>query len=60
MSNILDPKKDSKILGFELNTILLIAALVIATAIVSTWAGFGIAQNNFAIQDGNFLWLSFS
>ncbi|MGI6589898.1 MAG: hypothetical protein ACOX1V_04545 [Candidatus Iainarchaeum sp.] len=48
-----ESKKDSKILGFELNTILLIAALVIATAIVSTWAGFGIAQNNFAQQNEN-------
>ncbi len=38
-------KKEGKILGFELNTILLLAVLVIATAVVSTWAGFAIADN---------------
>lgn len=47
----IESKKDSKVLGFELNTILLIAALVIATAIVSTWAGFGVAQSQFAQQE---------
>lgn len=37
-------KSESKILGFELNTILLLAALVILTALVSTWAGFSLVQ----------------
>ena len=38
-------KKESKILGFELNVILLLAGLVILTALVSTWAGFAIADS---------------
>lgn len=46
-----ESKKESKIFGFELNIVLLIMALVIATAIISTWAGFGIAQNQFAQKD---------
>lgn len=37
--------ESNKILGFELNVILLLAGLVIATALVSTWAGFSLAQS---------------
>jgi len=37
--------EESKILGFGVNTILLLAVLVIATALISTWAGFSLAQN---------------
>lgn len=54
-----ESKTDSKILGFELNTILLMAVLVIATAVIATWAGFGLAQNAIASQsiDSNALGL---
>lgn len=43
-------KESSKVLGFELNTILLIAALVIVTALVSTWAGFSLAESTAPAQ----------
>ncbi len=46
-----ESKSESKILGFELNTILLVAALVILTALVSTWAGFSLAQSNVPTQN---------
>ena len=45
-----ESKSESKILGFELNTILLLAVLVIATALVSTWVGFGLAQSTMPVE----------
>lgn len=49
---------ESKILGFGFNTILLLAVLVILTALVSTWAGFSLAQSTAPVSaavDSNLL-----
>lgn len=49
----IESKSESNILGFGVNTILLLAVLVILTALVSTWAGFSLAQNTVPAQNGS-------
>ena len=50
-NSIKEVNEGSKILGFGVNTILLLSVLVIATALVSTWAGFSLAQSTAPTQN---------